>query len=362
MLRTGRLTGAAAETVGRAAARAGVDAVIIVGVPVVQDLLAVHRGEQIRNGDLLRTAVRAVAAGRAGDEIHAVEDLLHLMDGIHLVLVQRAEIAHERYIFLHLRERAHAGEHHLHVREAGCEADGIARGAAAVERIEHRLRPLRQVDEVATLDRLHDEDGLAVLDTDLVAFAALHGGIFIVEIVELELDGLDVRIFGQDLFEDLCAVVEGDADVADLPLGLERKSRLIGAVRLEILKDLRALRVHQIIVEIVHAAGRQLLLEHGADVRLGVEEVFRQLVRQQKALARIAAGETVAERQLALALQIAVRRVKIVEARVQKRIHHAAGLRRVHFLSLHRQAHKTEAEFSLELFHRKPSCVLIATV
>ena len=61
VLRTGRLACAAAETVGRTAARAGVDAVIIVGVPIVQDLLAVHRGEQVWDGDLLRTSVHTVS-------------------------------------------------------------------------------------------------------------------------------------------------------------------------------------------------------------------------------------------------------------------------------------------------------------
>lgn len=48
----------------------------VVRVPVVVDLLRVHGGEEVGDGDVLRTAVRAVAADGAGDEILAVKDLL----------------------------------------------------------------------------------------------------------------------------------------------------------------------------------------------------------------------------------------------------------------------------------------------
>ena len=58
---------AAFETVGRFAAGRGMDdAVVIVRVPVVVELLGVHDGEQGGDGDVLRTAVGAVAAGGAG--------------------------------------------------------------------------------------------------------------------------------------------------------------------------------------------------------------------------------------------------------------------------------------------------------
>ena len=73
---------AALDAVGgpadRAARMDGV--VVIVRVPVVVELLGVHRGEQVGDGDVLRAAVRAVAAGGARDEVLAAEDLLHLCD------------------------------------------------------------------------------------------------------------------------------------------------------------------------------------------------------------------------------------------------------------------------------------------
>ena len=70
---------AAADAVRGAGAGPGVDIlIVVVRVPVAVGVLRVHDGEQVRNGDVLGTAVRAVAAGRAGDEVLAVENFLHI--------------------------------------------------------------------------------------------------------------------------------------------------------------------------------------------------------------------------------------------------------------------------------------------
>lgn len=90
MLGTDLLAPAALDAVGRPAAGGDVDDVIIVvRVPAVVDLLRVHGGEEVGDGDVLRTAVRAVAADGAGDEILAVKDLLHALDGGEFPLIQR---------------------------------------------------------------------------------------------------------------------------------------------------------------------------------------------------------------------------------------------------------------------------------
>ena len=139
--------------------------------------------------------------------------------------------------------------------------------------------------------------------------------------------------------------------MAHLPLLFQGKGRLISAAALKVLEDLRALGVHQIVIEIFHAAGGKLALKQRTDVLL-LEIKIGQLVGQRIPVAGITAGQTFLQRQLALALQIAVGGVEIGEARFQKGIHHAAGLRDVHFLLLHGQAHKAEAEISLERIHR----------
>ena len=53
----------------------------------------------------------------------------------------------------------------------------------------------------------------------------------------------------------------------------------------------QSLRVHEVKVKILDAAGVQLALEERTDIRLGLEEIRRQLVRQDVAVPGVAAGE-----------------------------------------------------------------------
>ena len=351
MLRADVLAFAALDAVGRLAPVHGVDVIVVTGVPVAVELPGVHRGEQVGNGDVLRAAVRAVAAGGAGDEMLAAENGLHARDGGELGIVERPEVCHEREIVAHLLHAAHAGEHHHHAGKPCGKPERVAGRTAAVQFIENVLCFLREIDEIAAFDRLHDDDGFAVLHTDLIALAALHRGVVVVQVVELDLHDLDLRILGQDLLEHLGAVVERNADVTHLALGLERECGLIRAARLEVRIVERALRVHQIEIKILHAAGGELLFQYGTNVCLGLKIVFGQLVRKNVALARIAARKTLAQRDLALLLVIAVGGVKIIESGVQKRIHHALGLLGVDLAVLHRQTHKAKAEVLFDLLH-----------
>ena len=116
--------------------------------------------EQIGNGQVLGAMAYAVVAGRAGDEALTAEDLLHPFDRGKLRLVERLKVAHESNVVLHLLQIAHAGEHHSNAREARRKADGVARGAAAVQGVQHGFCVVGQVDKAAALDRLHDDDGL----------------------------------------------------------------------------------------------------------------------------------------------------------------------------------------------------------
>ena len=210
---------------------------------------------------------------------------------------------------------------------------------------------VRQLDKVSTLDRLHDDDRLVELPADLIALAALDRGIVIVNIIELDLHDFDRGILCQDLLEQLGAAMKRNADVADLALFLQSKRRLISAAGLEMAIVLQALRMHEVEIKIIDAAGLELALEHRADVRLGLEKVLRQLVRQDVAVAQITARQAGLERLFALALQIAVRRVKIVEACVQKCVYHAVRLRDIDLAVLHRKAHKAKTEVLFDPFH-----------
>ena len=79
---------------------------------------------------------------------------------------------------------------------------------------------------------------------DLIALAALDGHVVIVQIIELDLHDLDGRVVGQNLLQHGGAVMERDAHMADLALGLEGEGRLIGAAVPVVLVVCRALGVH----------------------------------------------------------------------------------------------------------------------
>ena len=76
---------------GLAVAAPGGDAVIHAAVPVVERLVGVHGGEDVRNQDVLRAVILldAVAAGRAGNQVQAVKNIADLPDGPLFVLIQR---------------------------------------------------------------------------------------------------------------------------------------------------------------------------------------------------------------------------------------------------------------------------------
>ena len=201
-----------------------------------------------------------------------------------------------------------------------------------------------------------------MLHADLVALAALDVFVLPVEIVELELHDLKLRVVCQNTVQHLRAVVEGEADVADLALFFQRKRGLEGAAVDEMLQVLRAQRVHEIEIEIVEPAGFELGLEQRQDIRLGFEEAAGELVCEHVAVARVALCDRLAEGCFAFAGDIAVRGIKIIEARRHQAVDHGPHLRLIHVLADHRQAHEPEAEAAVDLqeefvfvLHRYPS-------
>ena len=146
--------------------------------------------------------------------------------------------------------------------------------------------------------------------------------------------------------------------MADLAFPFQLQRRFIGTAGFEMIIIRQSLRVHEVKVKILDAAGVQLALEERTDIRLGLEEIRRQLVRQDIAVTGIALRETFAQRKLALALQIAVRGVEVVEARAQEGVDHFRRLRDVDLFALHRQAHEAEAKLLFDVLHANaPSCL-----
>ena len=139
--------------------------------------------------------------------------------------------------------------------------------------------------------------------------------------------------------------------MAHLSLLFQLEGRLIGPALLVVGIAAFALGVHQVEVEVLHAAGIQLALQQGPDVRLGFEKAAGELVGQDVLVPGIAAGEALFQRRLAFALDIAVGGVKIVKARLQKGIHHFLGLLDIHLFALHRQPHAAKAKVLFNCIH-----------
>ena len=217
--------------------------------------------------------------------------------------------------------------------------------------VENLLRVIGQVDQAAALDRLHDQYRLVVLTADLIAFAALDGNVIVVQVVELDLHDLNLRVLGQDLVQHRGAGVERDAHMAHLALGFQLERRLVGAAVLEMLVVGRPLGVHEVEVKVIDTAGLELALEEGTDIRLRLEVALAQLIGQDVVFPIMAAGQALFQGQLAFALDVAVGCVKVVEPLRQKGIDHLLGLFNVDVLALHRQAHTAEPEIFLDFFH-----------
>ena len=188
-----------------------------------------------------------------------------------------------------------------------------------------------------------------VLLADLVDLAAFDRRVLVVHIVELNLHNLDLRMLRKDPVEHLRLVVEADAEVADLSLRFQLEARLVRLAAHKLRVIVLVLRVHQIEVEVVHAAPCELLLEERADVLLLLKIRIGQLVGQNERFARMTLDHACADRGLRLAAEVPVRRVEIVEPRVQKRVGHFAELRRVHLAVTHRQPHTAEPEIAVNL-------------
>ena len=64
-----------------------------------------------------------------------------------------------------------------------------------MEIIQDFCRFLRQLGQAATFDRLHNQHRFSKSLADLVASPALNGRILIIQVVELQLHHLDLRVF-----------------------------------------------------------------------------------------------------------------------------------------------------------------------
>ncbi len=205
----------------------------------------------------------------------------------------------------------------------------------------------REIDKASSFDRFHHNDRLAVLFTDFVDLAAFHGRIFIIHVIELDLDDLDLRMLRQNHVQDVRLVMEGDSEMANQPFLLQRITGLISPAALVFLIVVPVLGVHQVEVKIVNTAQLKLPFDKRTDVFLLIEVGCRQLVGQKEFLSGIALCHTVPDCSFRKPADISVCRIEIVETGSDKGIRHPAELLIVHTAAHHGQAHAPKAEVSV---------------
>ena len=349
MLGAGLLTHTALDTVGGLRAVVSVYLVIVIGVPILERAPAVETSEECGDRNVHRTTLHTVLTVGARDEILLAEDGADLLDGTPFALIKGLEVGHIREIVTHHIHIAHTGENHCDALEACGKSDSIARVAAATETVKDSLCLIGKVDKATALDGLHNENWLAVLTADLVALARLDRGVLIVGIIELYLHSLDLGVLGEYPVEHFGSIVEGEADVLHLTLALEVKGGFISAALLVFFKSRSILCVHKVEVEVLYSAGLELALEEWTDVLLTLEVRAGKLICENVALAGVSGNEAVADSGLALATEVAVRCIKVIEACRHKLVDHLGEYLIVYHLGilvylLHRQTHAAEAE------------------
>lgn len=210
------------------------------------------------------------------------------------------------------------------------------------------------VGSLSALDRLPYQNWFVELSTDLINLAALYCGVVVVEVVELYLYDLYLRVFRKDLLKYLCGIVERNAEVLYLALCFEFQSRFIGFARLEFRVIACTLSVHKVKVKIIHAAPFQLILKERPYILLLAEIAVCKLVGQYVAFTRIAACKAGTYRSFALPADISVGGVKVVEALFNEAVYHFSELRLIDFAVCHRQTHTAECKLFIYVVHGEP--------
>ena len=293
-----------------------------------------------------------------------VDDICHLKAGGLLVLAERLEVLHVREVVLHLRKVAHAAEHAHNVGQACRKPNGPARdGEVGVHALEQFLCLRRHVGERPTLNRLHHDDGLAVLGCHLVAGARLNPLALPVQIVYLQLHKLHLGMLGKDLVEQFWVVVIREAHVAH-QTGLLLLEQPLKAVELLVVRIAACLdAMQQVIVEVVDAGLLELRVEHVVAPLQRVEELVMQLGGKGIALSRIAVHERRLGNVLACKAVVHPCGIEVGKASVHKQVDHLLNLLHVHVRGIvwieSRQAHKAESE--LLLWHKIHGALLSFT-
>lgn len=283
---------------------------------VVIGLVGVDRREDLRDLDPLGTSLHAVLAVCAGDGGDGGEGRFGLVDDRQLVGGELVEAFHHLQVVLHLLDGGHA-------RQDGDQPVQRGRKPQRPGGNRHvRLRFLKEVGgrlgevrKAPALDRLHDDDRFAVFAGGFVAEAGLDRIGVPVGVVDLELDELHLRMFGQHLVQRFGRVVHREAEVLDQALFLLLMDKVPDAEVVEDLGTFTAEVVEQVEIKVPGPGPPQGGVEHLLRFlgRLGARP-GGELGGQREALTGVAVDDRRLDRLFRFAAEVAVGGVKIGKA------------------------------------------------
>ena len=224
----------------------------------------------------------------------------------------------------HLLHGAHTGQDDLHSGQGLGKAHRPGgRTPIGVDFPQQSCRFLRQCGQAATLHRLHDDDLFAVPRRHLIAGSGLQRGALPVQIVDLQLNIIHLRVAGQDLIQQLGAVMIGKADLLCKPLFLQLREefKLMELFCDAIVSGVEP--VKQVHIEPFQPAALALLFKIALAVLFLLHLPGGQLIRHPVGFPGVAGGEDGFQTGLAGAAQISVGGVKVgVAASFHKAVDH----------------------------------------
>ena len=211
------------------------------------------------------------------------------------------------------------------------------------------LNFLVRICKHAALYRLHYPNAASVLNDGLVALAGLYRNAVVIEIVELDLNKLELGVIGEDLVEQLGAVVIGEAEVLDKSLFLLLLYEIEAAVLVCTEKRVGVYVVQQIVIEIACAGLFKLLVEKTLGIALCLYADKRKLVGKQEGFTGMTLYQSLANYDLAGVFVIHICGVEIGETVLKEGVYHLAEnlvIYRGGVVFVHkRQTHTAKSEF-----------------
>ena len=207
----------------------------------------------------------------------------------------------------------------------------LAYEASGVGRVEDLTHHAWRVGQRSALDGLHHREGHAMCRGDLVVGPGLDAGLLHVGIVDLQLDEVDVGVFGEQALQALRTSVEREAPPTDDALLLEAANpvpqpKVVVHLLVVVLDGMEQVVVQVVDSQALHGDAKLVLGLLGG----GVPQPGVGLGGHRKRVARVALHQRLARGNLGIAAVVDIGGVEVGESRPHKDVDHLADLLHVH--------------------------------